>query len=180
MVLGLVVLSMNTIVSAYMPAESISDYELSDTVLYEDAKDISEPVQQRNRIQNQKRIQDSYDESAIQQSKRKYVTLRGMWGFEGEEETSGYAGGVVYRKGRVGVFRGLWNKTGDDENGRIVGIIKHGYFNGRVITPEGNASHIIGLYSINKEEQILKMRWMTPGANGWAGFSITNPELIDG
>jgi hypothetical protein len=54
--------------------------------------------------------------------------------------------------------------------------MKKGYFNGRVITPEGEKCHITGLYKFDRENNTIKMKWMTPHNSGWAGAKIVLNE----
>ena len=107
---------------------------------------------------------------------QKYVKVRGIWGNAGDNESDGYFGGRIIRKDRFGVFRGLYNVTGNESKGKIVGIMKRGYFNGRLTTSNGSKCHITGLYKIDKENHLLKLRWMTPHKSGWAVARITVPD----
>jgi hypothetical protein len=66
-------------------------------------------------------------------SSQKKVDLRGIWGHAGDNESDGYFGARITRRNRVGVFNGLYNTTGNESKTRIVGIMRHGYFN----TPHG-------------------------------------------
>lgn len=107
---------------------------------------------------------------------QKYVKVIGIWGYTGDNESDGYFGGRITRKGRFGVLRGLYNVTGNESKGKIVGIMKRGYFNGRLTTSNGSKCHITGLYKIDKENHLLKLRWMTPHKSGWAIAKITIPD----
>jgi hypothetical protein len=103
---------------------------------------------------------------------QRYLKLRGKWGFGKDKEFDGYFGGRITLRStesghRVGVFRGLYNKTGCDEKYSIVGIMKKGYFNGKVTTAEG-VCKCTALYTIDKENHLLKMQWMIPHQAGWA------------
>ena len=107
---------------------------------------------------------------------KKYVKVRGVWGYSGDNESDGFFGGRITRKGRFAIFRGLYNVTSNESKGKIVGIMKWGYLNGRLTTPNGSKYHITGLYKIDKENHLLKLRWMTPHKNGWAVARLTIPD----
>ena len=95
--------------------------------------------------------------------------FRGIWGDLGDNETKGYTRGIIGRRGRVGFLKGVYNTTdGNGSFGRVYGILKHGYFNGKVITPEGNKIPITGFYRVNREKHVLHLQWMTPNRVGWA------------
>ena len=104
-----------------------------------------------------------------------YLKIRGKWGQGKEKDADGFFGGRITRKGRVYVFKGVYNKTGEDERTRIVGFMKKGYFNGKIITDEGEHK-ITGLYTIDKENKLLKLQWMIPGHAGWAVGRISVPS----
>jgi hypothetical protein len=107
---------------------------------------------------------------------KKYVKIRGVWGLSDDNESDGYFGAKIVRRGRFGVFKGLYNKTDNESYGKVFGIMKKGYFNGRVVNPAGESCKIIGLYHVDKEEDLLKMRWMTRLNSGWAVGKIIHPE----
>jgi hypothetical protein len=96
------------------------------------------------------------------------VKYRGIWGYEGSNETSGYLGGVLVKRERVVVLKGLWNTTDNMTKGNIVGILKKGYFNGRIITQNQTKCRIVGLYRYDAENNLLHLRWMTAQQTGWA------------
>ena len=91
----------------------------------------------------------------------------GKWGHGKDEEADGFFGARITRKGRFAVFKGVYNLTGEEERNQIVGIMKKGYFNGKIITNEGSVK-LTGLYKVDKENRLLKMQWMSPGHAGWA------------
>ncbi len=107
---------------------------------------------------------------------KKYVKIRGVWGLSGDNESDGYFGARIERHGRFGVLKGLYNKTDNETFGKVFGIMKNGYFNGRVVSPSGESCKITGLYHVDKENNILKMRWMTRLNSGWAIGKIIHPE----
>ena len=107
---------------------------------------------------------------------QKKVVLRGIWGHSGYNESDGYFGAEITRRNRVGVFKGLYNTTGNESKTRILGIMRHGYFNGKIITEDGGKCPITCLYRINRENQLFKLRWMTPHGNGWAVARIIISE----
>ncbi len=104
------------------------------------------------------------------------IMVRGLWGHAGDNKSDGYFGGYIERTGRFGVFKGLYNLTGNESKTRIYGIMKHGYFNGRIINDDGTKCHVVGLYKVDEEEQLLKLRWMTRLGNGWGVGKIIIPE----
>ena len=101
-------------------------------------------------------------------SKQKF---RGIWGYADDNETQGYVGGFIGRRGRFGYINGAWNTTDDDKQGRVFGILKKGFFNGKIVTENGT-NRITGLYRIDKEKQVLHLRWMTAYKVGWAHCRI--------
>ena len=104
------------------------------------------------------------------------VVLRGIWGHAGDNESDGYFGARITRRNRVGVFNGLYNTTGNESKTRIVGMMRHGYFNGKIITEDSGKCPVTGLYKISRENQLFKLRWMTPHGTGWAVARIILPE----
>jgi hypothetical protein len=54
--------------------------------------------------------------------------------------------------------------------------MKRGYFNGRVVNPDGVSIKITGLYKINRETKTFKMHWMVPHCSGWAVAKIIPAE----
>ena len=99
---------------------------------------------------------------------KKYVKLRGVWGLTGDNESDGYFGGRIFKRGRIAVLKGLYNKTDNESTGKVFGIMKKGYFNGRVENTEGKSCKITGLYKIDRENMTFKMHWLTPRNSGWA------------
>jgi hypothetical protein len=98
----------------------------------------------------------------------KYLKIRGVWGFAGDNESDGYFAGRISRRGRFAFFNGLYNKTDDESYGKLIGIMKKGYFNGVILNSDEDRCIITGLYKINKEDNTFKMRWITPYYGGWA------------
>ena len=100
------------------------------------------------------------------------VKFRGIWGYEQLNKTCGYLGGVLVKRERVVVLKGLWNTTDNMTKGKIVGILKRGYFNGRIITQNQTIYRIVGLYRYDSENNLLHLRWMTAQQTGWAHCRI--------
>lgn len=96
-----------------------------------------------------------------------YITILGKWGEGKDHDFDGFFGGRITRKGRFGVFVGAYNKTGEEERTLIVGIMKQGYFNGKIMSDDGEY-RITALYSIDTENDLIKMQWMVKGQGGWA------------
>jgi hypothetical protein len=107
---------------------------------------------------------------------KRYAKIRGIWGVSGDNESDGYFGGRIVRHGRFAVLKSLYNKSDNESFGKVFGIMKKGYFNGRVVNPNGQSCKIVGLYHVDKENETLKMRWMTPLGSGWAVGKIILPE----
>ena len=108
-----------------------------------------------------------------------YITIRGKWGSGKDPDFDGNFGGRITARmtqtgKRIGVFRGLYNKTGEDEKYSIVGIMKKGYFNGKITIADGEYK-LTGLYYVDQENQLLKMQWMIPRNAGWAIARIQLP-----
>ena len=113
---------------------------------------------------------------------KQHVKIRGMWGEGKDNESDGYWGGrLTVRRGpnggRVGVIIGVYNKTDSDEMIRFVGILKKGYFNGKIIDENGSSIKITGLYTLDRENKLLKMQWMVPHHGGWAVARLSAPEM---
>jgi hypothetical protein len=127
-------------------------------------------------------VQRSYDnitlydveESSIDEEPPGYVLFRGKWGYSDDNESDGYLEGKIIRRERGYVLKGRFNFIGNESEGTIQGIMKRGYFNGRVTL--GGKSRITGLYKVDMEKHILKFRWMTPSETGWAVAKITIPD----
>lgn len=104
------------------------------------------------------------------------VGLRGIWGYSGDNESDGYFGGIIERRNRFGLFKGVYNLSGNESKSRLVGVMRFGYFNGKIISHDGRKCHVTGLYKVEKEEQLFKLRWMTAHNDGWAVAKIVIPE----
>ena len=125
---------------------------------------------------------DLPDFSDSDECSKKYLKIRGKWGNGKDREFDGYWGGRITLRTnqngiRVGVFKGLFNKTGDDEKQQLVGIMKKGYFNGKIIKEDGSETKLTGLYKIDRENKLLKMQWMVPHNAGWAIARIQIVEM---
>lgn len=126
-------------------------------------------IKERNRFRNVVN-EEKYNKN------RKGLKFRGIWGFAGDNESDGYFGGRIIKHKRALVLKGVYNKTGSEEYGKVFGIMRKGYFNGKVISPEGEKCHITGLYKFDRQNNTFRMKWMTPHANGWAGAKIIVSE----
>jgi hypothetical protein len=110
----------------------------------------------------------------------KQFKVRGKWGNAGDKEHDGYFGGLISIRSTenghlYGVFKGRYNKTGEDSFTEFIGILKKGYFNGKIITDEGETK-VTGLYKIDRENHLLKLQWMIPFHSGWAVGRISPIE----
>lgn len=162
-IIGLVLLNLSAVVSAdeYLDMDPAIDLAPEDIEINEYGETSSQEVKSR--------VRNSYRDGEDCRPKAKFI---GIWGYQDDNETIGYVGGYLTRRGRFGVLRGLWNKTDNETKGKVFGIFKKGFFNGRVVTPSGNKCHITGLYKINQENKTFHMLWMTPGKVGWAHCRI--------
>jgi hypothetical protein len=131
-------------------------------------------AQKRHLLRN--RFQQNNGEPTADVPKKNFAKVRGIWGFAGDNESDGYFGGQLIKNRRVVIFRGVYNTTDNESYGKVVGIMKRGYFNGRLVTPDGEKCRITGLYKIDKENKTLKLRWMTPQKMGWAVAKIILPD----
>lgn len=167
---------------AMMPMTALAEPEIK---LDEDSA-IDVKVGYKNRYQQKygllnseeierKKSEIGYESKQNIQTKR-VVKVRGVWGLAGDNESDGFFGGQLKRHGRFIIFRGLYNKTDNESMGKVFGIMKKGYFNGRIITPGEYKCKITGLYDINKEYRTLKMKWLTPHNSGWAKAKIVISE----
>ena len=137
--------------------------------LYEKrADDAVKPVavQKRNLFRN--KLQQNKGMPTADIPRKTFAKLRGIWGLAGDNELDGYFGGRLIKNPRVIVFQGVYNKTDNKSYGKVIGIMKHGYFNGRLITLSGKKCRIVGLYQLDQENKTLKLRWLTPYKAGWA------------
>jgi len=129
----------------------------------------------KNRNLVRQRIYNGEESTQDVAPNKKYVKLRGIWGLADDNESDGYFGGQIIRRGRFAVFRGLYNKTDNETYGKVFGIMKKGYFNGGIVTPDGEKCRITGLYKIDTDNKTLKMRWMTSHNAGWAVAKSISP-----
>ena len=95
------------------------------------------------------------------------VKIIGIWGYIDDRTPDGYFRGEITRKGRFAVFRGVFNETDNETRTPVIGIMKNGYFIGKVITDDG-PYRVTGLYRIDREKHLLKLRWMAAREQGWA------------
>lgn len=107
---------------------------------------------------------------------KRFAEVKGIWGYTGENESNGYFAGRIVKNPRISIFRGVFNISDNGSKGKIIGIMKAGYFNGRVIMENGTRHRLTGLYDINMEKRTLRIRWMTFHKNGWAVAKIIIPE----
>jgi hypothetical protein len=106
----------------------------------------------------------------------KRLVLRGVWGFQGDNSRDGYLVGRLLRYPRFMVFKGLYNTTDNQEKTRLVGMLRNGFFNGRILLNNDTTCPITGFFKINREQRLVKLRWMTPHQTGWA---VANISLVD-
>ncbi|RLF36084.1 MAG: hypothetical protein DRN00_03565 [Thermoplasmata archaeon] len=92
------------------------------------------------------------------------VGFKGIWKEDGEK---GKFKGIIIHKGKINIMKGVWESINGTGRGKIVGIMKRGYFIGR-ICEDGNKEPIVGLYKVNRDKKVIKMKWMTPTKEGIA------------
>lgn len=153
-IIGMLLMSMGTVVSASANPTTGTFYN------YEKQSDEAEAL-----------YGSGEDDLALSSKNAKKARFAGIWGYSGENETKGYVGGFLARKGRVGVLKGLWNTTDNTTKGRVAGILKKGFFVGK-ITTNGSGQRIVGLYRVDQEKKVLHVKWMTAQIVGWAHCRI--------
>ena len=107
---------------------------------------------------------------------KRYVEVEGIWGYADKNESSGYFAGKIMKNRRVSILKGVFNTTDNKSKGKIIGIMKHGYFNGKILTGNGTRYPLTGLYDINRENKTIRIRWVTHHEIGWAKAKIIIPE----
>jgi len=133
-------------------------------------------VKAGSRERNRQQFLVTVEKLPTDHPKKRGAEVKGIWGYAGENESSGYLAGRIVKNRRVSIFRGVFNTTDNESKGKINGIMKHGYFNGRVIMENGTKYRLTGLYDINRENRTLRIRWMTLHRIGWAMAKIIIPE----
>ena len=171
LVLGLVFLSMIPALAAGQELEKLPIVDIGEPAEV-DIFDVDgdDPQEQPDKPVSHQRYRD------IPQT-GEYPTARfkGIWGYQDDNETQGYVGGVLSKRPYVGFLQGLWNTTDNSSAGLVIGILRKGFFNGYVTTRTGDITGIVGLYRVDLEEKTLTMRWMTAQKVGWAYCTL----LID-
>ena len=160
-----------------------SENEYQDDVLEEGTEDSIQKINMYKKMlgEDSAKIQRLRNYRAVKQNVKPKAKFGGVWGYTGDEEIQGYVGGVVGRLGCVGVLKGIWNTTDNEVKGRVVGILKHGFFNGRVINEDGEKTPITGFYKINRENHTFGIKWMTPYESGFvhARYSPIRPVIAE-
>jgi hypothetical protein len=149
-IIGMLVMSLNSIVSAESEIEKNSVDE------NEQLKKIVEVSKEKSK-----------EQMPSLSNKLKKAKFVGVWGYLDDNETDGYVGGILGRKGRFGILKGVWNTTDNLSKGKIVGILKKGFFAGKV-SYNGSSQRIAGLYKADYENLVFKIKWMTANKMGWA------------
>ena len=153
-VIGMLVMGLSSVVSA--------DSEIDDSSDDENEESIEEKSVSYGKI---KRKKPSNLEGVL---KAKFI---GKWGLLGENGTSGYVAGLLSKKGRFGILKGIWNTTDNSSKGKVAGILRKGFFAGKV-SYNGSAQRIVALYKVDKENYTFQMKWMTARQVGWAHCRI--------
>jgi len=102
------------------------------------------------------------------------IKFRGIWGYDGSNETQGYVGGFVTKREKSVVLKGRWNTSDNTTKEKLVVILRNGYFHGRIIIGNETAYRIVGLYRYDQENHLLHLRWMTAQKTGWAHCRIVS------
>jgi len=163
---------------ALMPVSSMADSIVDiDSPLSEiEEKNYVIKDEAKLRVKSKQQLKENYAKEASTDAKERVVKFRGIWGLSDDNESDGYFGGKIIRRQKVTVLKGLYNKTGNESKGKVVGIMKDGYFNGRVINPDGKVCKITGLFKINKDELTFGMHWLTPYNSGWTRSKLIPEE----
>ena len=91
----------------------------------------------------------------------------GIWGYRESNVTSGYVNGEITKGRYARIFKGIWKTIDNSSVGKVVGIMKRGYFNGHIIKKNESKIPITGIYRINRENRTITMTWLTPTNIGW-------------
>lgn len=168
-IIGMLVLSMSAVVSVGANPQTISSYEYKEPI--SETKNMYGVANVKQIEKTNEVYENSGDDYLPSSDKAPKVKFRGIWGYAGDNETQGYVGGFLGRRERVGFLKGVWNTTDGSAKGGVAGILKRGFFNGKIVTEDG-ARRITGLYKIDREKQVLHLRWMTAYKVGWAHCQI--------
>jgi len=103
------------------------------------------------------------------------IKFQGVWGYDSDNQTQGCIRGFIGKRNHNGILKGLWNTTENSVHGKITGILRKGFFNGRYTLENGTSFRITGLYRIDKENKTLKIRWITAKTTGWALLKLVIP-----
>lgn len=190
-IVGILLLSMTSVVYADETYEEEPDLLDSDQISEYEYQDEDPVENDPSNLQNQRRLKyqrmlDQKEEEKLQKyggmgsnvKPRPRARFKGVWGYIDDEEIQGYFAGVVGRRGRTGFLKGVWNTTDGEIKGRVSGILKHGFFNGKVINEDGEQARITGFYRVNRENQTFHIKWMTPNKVGFAHAKY-NPVRLD-
>ncbi|HHH79718.1 MAG TPA: hypothetical protein ENL13_02320 [Thermoplasmatales archaeon] len=130
---------------------------------------------------NGQHIKQIRNQRGLQQSGSDHPRLRfrGVWGFAGDNESDGYIAGVITKGRGTAHLYGIWNTIDNESGGKVFGVMRHGYFNGRVTSINGTTYPIAGLYKVDREKHTLKMRWITPRRGGWAAARLGQPHGVE-
>ncbi|MEM0466525.1 MAG: hypothetical protein QXX20_02835 [Candidatus Thermoplasmatota archaeon] len=122
-------------------------------------------------INNQELEQNRYRyETKSMQIKPKVV--EGTWGYLNDLEPRGTISGVIGRKHKLGILKAEFATYDNTTNGKILGIFKKGFFNGKILLPNDEPKRITGLYTVDTESQTASIQWMTIELFGWADIHL--------
>lgn len=136
---------------------------------------------------DERNLDYTYTEDVLSDGACHRIMIRGVWGHSGDNISDGRFGTVMFKqRGRYGfIFEGLYNCNdnkstdsiiGNENMGRFKIRMNNGFGNGLLITKDGHTAPITVLYKINRENSMIRLRWMTPHSDGWAvGKSIVPP-----
>jgi len=96
------------------------------------------------------------------------VKVIGKWGYSGENQSAGYFIMVLKRvRKRLILVKGLLNTTNGSAKARFFGIAKRCFLNG-VIRYDNRTIPVVGLLKIDRDNNVIRAKWMSPRESGWA------------
>ena len=100
------------------------------------------------------------------------TSFHGVWGYNESNDTAGIIAGTLVKHQRGVVLKGRWTTTDNTTQGRVVGVLRNGYFCGRLLMGNSTYYRITGLFRYDSDSKILSLRWMTKANIGWAHCQI--------
>ncbi len=100
------------------------------------------------------------------------ILFEGTWGHSNDSEPRGYVSGFIGKQHKTGFLKGEFVTYDNSTSGKIAGIFKKGYFNGKIIISDAEPKKITGLYVYDVETRTANLQWMTFGSSGWAEIHV--------